>query len=229
MAGDIAPITLVMARLYYLNRTEHRTPQYQGAMKAWENVDSVVAQIRAFVSGVLADNAVNTMEAHALHKLLADRAEAIDRIGFPLTDLARRVDEYARDGVWTPEELTELQAVLEAFASRPVDSPERAPIRSNESFFTDPASPIEYHANEFVLTGNFAFGTKNQVIKAIEERGGVVHARPRHGTRYVIVGSFVSEGWAHGNYGRKIEAAMDLRESGQNLDILSEDDWKKSL
>ena len=47
-------------------------------MQAWENADAVVAQARAFVSGVLADGAINEAEAAALHKLLESRKE-LDR------------------------------------------------------------------------------------------------------------------------------------------------------
>jgi len=215
-----------MARLYYLNRTDRRTPQYQAPMQAWENADAVIAQIKSFIAGVLADNQINEAEANALHRLLIERSEAIKQIGFPLTDLARRVESFAADGVWTSEELTELKDELDAFTIQPLD---QQPLRSSLSIFTEPAPLITYPGNEFVITGNFAFGTRNQVLKAIEERGGIPHERPRQSTRYVIVGSFVSEGWAHGNYGRKVEAAMDLRASGYDVSIVSEECWRSSL
>lgn len=215
-----------MARLYYLNRTDRRTPQYQAPLQSWENADAVIAQIKSFIAGVLADNRINEAEANALHRLMLERSEAIKQIGFPLSDLARRVESFAADGVWTPEELAELKAELDAFTNQPLN---RQPPRASLSIFTEPAPAISYSGSEFVITGNFAYGTRNQVIKAIEERGGVANERPRQNTRYVIVGSFVSEGWAHGNYGRKVEAAMDLKASGYDIAIVSEEHWRSSL
>jgi NAD-dependent DNA ligase len=215
-----------MARLYYLNQRERRTPQYQAPMQAWENADAVVAQVRSFIAGVLADGAVNEAEAKALNQFLQSRRAAIEQVGFPLEDLARRVALYSEDGFWTPEELTELKDELDAFSNKTVGE---QPERSSLSIFTKPTPTLVYPGSEFVITGNFAFGTRNQVLKVIEERGGIPHERPRQSTKYVIVGSFVSEGWAHGNYGRKIEAAMDLRASGLDVSIVSEEDWKKSL
>lgn len=52
---------------------------------------------------------------------------------------------------------------------------------------------------------------------------------PRRSTSYLVVGSFVSEGWSHGSYGRKIEAALALRDQQKTLAIISEETWRASL
>ena len=218
-----------MERLYYLNRQPRRTPQYGKPLQAWENVESVIAQTQAFLRGVLADGILNTAEADALHRLFQSKSEAISMVGFPLTDLVRRVDEYAIDGVWTEEELADLQQELTAFLNDGAPDAEAAPAQPASMIFTQPCPPIVYPGSEFVLSGQFAWGTKNQVVKAIEGKGGVCHERVRQSTRYVIVGSFVSEGWAHGSYGRKIEAALDLINDGHPIAVVSEADWRSSL
>ncbi|MEZ0273748.1 MAG: hypothetical protein ACAH88_02495 [Roseimicrobium sp.] len=215
-----------MSKLYYL-QLPRRTPQFQApAMQAWESADAVVAQMQAFIRGVLADGSLNEAEAGALCGLLRERKSAIDSIGFPLVDLARRVEAAAADGVFTEEELSELRDQLQAFVSAPK---ENEPARSAIGCFDDPAPAIVYPEQEFVVTGQFAWGTRNQIIQAIEARGGVPHERIRRSTRYIVVGAFVSGGWAHGNYGRKIEGAIELRKSGVPLAIVSEAHWVSSV
>lgn len=40
-----------------------------------------------------------------------------------------------------------------------------------------------------------------------------------------MLGTYVSESWAHESYGRKIEKAMAYKADGQNLVIISEEHW----
>ena len=46
-------------------------------------------------------------------------------------------------------------------------------------------------------------------------------------TNYLVIGTFASRDWANTNYGRKIEHAVELRESGCGISIISEEYWKR--
>jgi len=44
---------------------------------------------------------------------------------------------------------------------------------------------------------------------------------------YLVLGSYVTDSWAHETFGRKIEKAMDYRDSGVPLAIITEEHWAK--
>ena len=67
------------------------------------------------------------------------------------------------------------------------------------------------------------------IERAIQSRGGTTVKAPRTSTQYVLVGSFVSPGWANGNYGTKIESALSLRKHGAPVAIIGEEHWKTFL
>ena len=46
-------------------------------------------------------------------------------------------------------------------------------------------------------------------------------------TNYLVIGTFASRDWANRNYGHKIEHAVELRESGSGISIISEEHWKR--
>jgi NAD-dependent DNA ligase len=151
---------------------------------------------------------------------LESRSKAIADVGPAVSDLVARVEAFAADGVWAKEELVELQSLLEAFGSHRIAGNE--PSKPLTHIFDEPQPSITYPGKGFVLSGQFAYGRKNLVIDVIESKGGVVHTNVRRSTDYLLVGSFVSEGWAHGSYGRKIEAAMEGRAAGHGIAIVSE-------
>ena len=90
---------------------------------------------------------------------------------------------------------------------------------------------IDYKCQKFCLTGNFTTGTKAECEKLITERGGIVSKAMTLNVDYLIVGGVKSDAWAHENYGRKIERALEIQRQrkSSNPYIVAESDWKKSL
>jgi hypothetical protein len=88
--------------------------------------------------------------------------------------------------------------------------------------------PVVFPGRDFIITGKFAFGTRRKVMEAIETRGGrPSDTPPTIGSHYMVIGVFASRDWANTNYGRKIERAVELRDSGSGLAIIPEEHWKK--
>jgi hypothetical protein len=42
-----------------------------------------------------------------------------------------------------------------------------------------------------------------------------------------VIGLFARPDWANTNYGRKIERAVELRDCGSGISIISEEHWKQ--
>ena len=81
----------------------------------------------------------------------------------------------------------------------------------------------------FCLTGTFNSGSKESIEKRIIEKGGICGKGVTTKTDYLIVGGSGSDAWKFGNYGGKVQKAMELKEKGKNIEIISEDEFLKNL
>jgi NAD-dependent DNA ligase len=88
--------------------------------------------------------------------------------------------------------------------------------------------PLVFASQQFVVTGKFAYGARSAVFEAIEALGGSpTDAAPTKTTYYLVVGVFASRGWINTSHGRKIEKAVQLREKGTGINIISEEHCKQ--
>lgn len=81
----------------------------------------------------------------------------------------------------------------------------------------------------FCLTGEFAYGNREDVEKLIVDHGGICDTSVKKATDYVVVGALGSENWKQGTYGAKIKKAMEWQEKGSNVQIVSEDNFLAAL
>ena len=59
--------------------------------------------------------------------------------------------------------------------------------------------------------------------------GGHVTDMPSSDTDYLVIGELCSPEWVHTTFGRSIERAIELREGGANIAIISEEHWVDAL
>ena len=92
------------------------------------------------------------------------------------------------------------------------------PISSSEQ------SPFDIRGKTYCLSGDFDYGSKSDVEKVLELSGGIRVSGPSKKCNYVIVGACGSAAFAHGNYGKKVERALELQEQGVDIKIVGEHD-----
>lgn len=94
-----------------------------------------------------------------------------------------------------------------------------------------PAPDIIVQGRSFCFTGvfDFANGDRNQCEAATKARGGFCYERPNRALNYLVVGNYAEPSWGHGSFGRKIIAVLDFKSSGAKCQIVSEDNWAKTL
>ncbi|WP_428558594.1 MAG: BRCT domain-containing protein [Solidesulfovibrio sp. DCME] len=184
-----------------------------------------VNELIGICKGLIADKIVNDDEARFLQDWLEENKDVI--ACWPGNVLYARVYEYLRDGVITPLEREDLFRLLREFSGL---IPGRVDLRAATAIpFDTPPPQILYENRTFVLTGRFAYGTREQCIDAIHDLCGWVRPAVLAETDYVVVGTLASRDWACGSYGRKIETAMFWKEKGREIAIVSEDHWVESL
>lgn len=89
----------------------------------------------------------------------------------------------------------------------------------------DQCSIGSLRGKHFVLTGDFNYGSRDEVRDYIEGFGAVYDSGVRKATNFVIIGAKGSQAWKTGTYGTKIKKAMELKEQGQEIAVISEDDF----
>ncbi len=113
--------------------------------------------------------------------------------------------------------------------SKPSDKKKTAPsplYAQDDAMIDIPFSDCTYIdilGKRFVLTGVFSLIPKKELISYLVGSGGAVQASVSSKTDFLIVGSDREPAWKHGNYGSKLEKAINLINCGnENLRILKE-------
>lgn len=90
---------------------------------------------------------------------------------------------------------------------------------------------IEYSGKHFCFTGKFDYGDRQSCEKSVSEKEGIIEKNVNLRVDYLIVGGEKSPDWIHQNYGRKIERALEIRETEKRNHpyIVHESDWVKTL
>lgn len=186
-------------------------------------VDRKLDQLLGLCEGVIADGAVNQSEAEFIQNWLRVNADLQDR--WPANVIFSRLDEFLEDGVLDDREEGELLGLLMDVAGMhgmEGKAPSSLPL-------CEPQPSVQFDGTRFVLTGKFASGSRSECKKAVKAVGGAVSDHVSPNVNYVVIGSLVSDSWIHESYGRKIEKAVEVRETGCGLAIVSEETWARCI
>jgi hypothetical protein len=179
------------------------------------------------VGGIVCDNQLTDIEIHFLSTWMSENNH-IAAI-YPANIIFRRVREVLIDGVVTSEEREQLLKELKILSGNDFFNTGSALPEHIANIFDDDPTVV-FDQNIFVLTGEFLFGTRSYCHKAIQSRGGVVSESVTKKTNYLIVGSRSSPDWIVENFGRKIQKAAEMLESGDyEISIIHEVDWAMAL
>ncbi len=190
--------------------------------------DRAADELLGLCRGMLADGVVTAQEAHFLKDWI--ERNAIHAQVFPFDIVYRQLQSAMCDGVLDEDEERDLLSTLVNL----VGGEHRGGLPGSPSLAStlplcDPAPPIHFPGSIFVVTGTFAFGPRRQVVDALEARQATAAGTVSKKVNYLVIGEVGSQAWRHSSYGRKIEAAVELREQGVPLRIISEPHWRSAL
>lgn len=199
------------------------------AMTLRRRQDRAVDELVGLCRGVMADGHVSQQEAEFLLGWLQRNSEFVG--DWPFRPLYDRIGQLLDDGVMDADESADLHDTLMRFVGGEAFDPlDEVAARATALPVNDPEPLVVHRDADFVVTGTFEYGTRTAVIQAITALGGRVASNCSGKTRYLVIGTLGSRDWINSNAGRKIQAAVRLRdESGQPLAIVSEHHWVKHL
>jgi len=193
------------------------------ARVAERNIDELIGLCK----GIMADGSIIQTEAEfLLHWMEANQSAAHQ---WPANVLYSRINDYLSDGVLDESEKEELFLLLKQITGGESIS-ESVQSMATTLPLDMPPPDIKFEEHIFCLTGTFTVGSRDKVTKLIESKGGRCVKAPTQKTDYLIIGIVGSRDWIHSTHGRKIETAMEWRDSGEvAISIVSEEHWIKFI
>jgi len=197
------------------------------AFNAKRRADRAVSELLGLAKGMLADGVVNDREAEYLRDWGRNHPDVLGQ--WPLSIIFSRLQRHFVDGRVDDIERVELQTMLEALVGG-----RESVLLGYEGATTlpldQPPPLVCYGPDEvFVFTGRFAYGPRYICEQEVSSRGSSCEGNVTRRTTFMVVDTFGSRDWAHSSFGRKIERARELRDSGFALRIVGEDHWATSL
>ena len=194
--------------------------------------------LEGLLAGMLSDGHLADEEIRALETWLAGHAHLRGHLVYD--QVQQMVEDVLADQTITPTERHALTQLIHSFtevhgtqarglirdslASSAPGSPDAGTLQ----IFDD--VPIAFSDRAFVLSGNFAqFDSKAAVEAEIARRGGATAKSVTRKCHYLVVGELGSEAWRFSRFGRKIERAIQLRDKGASICIISESTLRAHL
>lgn len=148
----------------------------------------------------------------------------------PFNRIYTVLSEILADGVIDSDESADLHDTLIRFVGgEAFDANAGVAAQSSLLPVDDPEPSIVHSDRSFVVTGTFTFGARAAVNEEIQRLGGRVAGSPSRKTDFLIVGELGSRDWINSNAGRKILTAVELRDGGHPIAIVSERHWVQHL
>lgn len=186
-------------------------------------MDRKVDHLVGLCEGILADGSVVQQEAEFLRNWVANNPEVIGT--WPANILFARLEESLADGVLDESEEQELLSLLMEIAGIHTGQGKTA----SSLPLCCPQPELAFEGRRFVLTGRFASGSRKECEAMVCSLGGETAKGVSGQIDYLVIGTLVSEQWIHESYGRKIEKAVELRDAGKGVSIVSEEHWAGSI
>jgi NAD-dependent DNA ligase len=171
--------------------------------------------------GLVADGKVDHVEAEFLLSWLIQSRQTTDNP--VIINLLNKVDVMFEDTVFDTEESKELFELLRRLTGDPSEVGELAKTTSLP--VDEPMPAITFEDMVFLFTGTCAYGTRKQCQLVVDTLGGINAKGVTKKLNYLVLGTYVTDSWIHESYGRKIEKAMNYRDEGVPLVIVTEEHW----
>jgi NAD-dependent DNA ligase len=190
-------------------------------------IDRGIDELIGICKGILFDGVVCYPEAVNLLIWLENNSVVANQ--WPAKELYQQLPLLLKDNHLSEDDEAEFLSLLVKVTGSP-EAMMEGESGSSQLPLCDPVPEVVFKDRVFVVTGNFKMGPRKDVVKAIEDLGGeVVLKNVRKDTNYLVIGDIGSAAWTHSTHGRKIEAAVELREQGKGIAIISEAHFMDSL
>lgn len=204
-------------------QTDHDGQPLAITLRSEAVAERQIDELIGLVKGVLADGAICQGEVEFLYGWMTENKGATN--SWPASVLYPRIAAALADGYMDADEEKEIMELLLATVGG-----NTAPLYGQHSNSTTlplckPAPPIDFVDKAFCFTGKFNSGTRIWCQNQVIDKGGACSSGITKKLNYLVIGEIGSRDWLHSTHGRKIQKAVEYRDSGVPLHIISEQHW----
>lgn len=200
---------------------DHGQPLVRSAASRARLMDRSIDELIGFCRGTIADGALSQQEAESLLAWISSNNDLATT--FPANVLFARLADALEDGRLDSDEAKDVFELIAECVGASGDVT-MEPCTTTLPL-DNPPPELVFRRRNYVLTGRFAWGPRQDVAGVIEMLGGCVKSNVSGVVDYLVCGHFGSTDWIHSSHGRKVEAAMGYRSQGYDIFIVSEKYW----
>src|SRR5262249_29876020 len=142
--------------------------------------------------------------------------------------LAQRMEAIFADGQVDAAEQAELLRMLTRIsAARPM--PFSARREAVPLPLTLPEPPVDFAGRAFCMAGSFIYGPRTRCEQEVKLRGGRCVPDPSAPADFLVIGTLSHADWQRSPEAEKIQNALDLRNRGLHVAVVSEEHWATAL
>lgn len=182
--------------------------QYCGSGPNYSEETIQLKQLQSILELIIEDGVITEVETRELKDWMNTNIAL--RGNYPFDRVYDLLESVFADGIIDPGELSLMFEKFTEFTN------------PTQSTCKDSISVADKH---FVITGEFEYGARSAVEEYIISHGGIVDGNVKKCTEYVVIGAMGSQSWKNGTYGGKIKKAMELKDKGQKIELISENDF----
>jgi hypothetical protein len=193
-------------------------------------VTADIQRLQGMIHGITSDGKIEKEELTRLEDWIAENEQLIGC--YPYDEINTVISAVLKDGVIDGQEHEQLLQFFNSFVSyslakRVSQLGEEAPSKKQLTLpgICAMCPTIEFPERYFCMTGFSSKGRKSDFATAVTELRGFYVDNMPHYLNYLVVGAMGNPAWAFCCYGRKIEAALQLRKGGKRLLIVHENDF----
>jgi NAD-dependent DNA ligase len=177
------------------------------------------------IAAIIADKNLPDLEIEFINNWI--KKSPISSTTWPGNILVERLNKILADGKVDEDERSNLLSILSEMINGTLKKV--SDVVSEKPLPLDEIDAIDFLGHTFCLTGNFLLGLKDVCELKIKNRGGLVSSSITKKLDYLVIGSLGSDQWKHGNYGTKVQKAMEYKLDGIPIKIIHEETLSKFL
>lgn len=183
----------------------HRFTRFNNKSIQDRQIDTLIGLSK----GLTADGKVDQLEADFLHGWLVQNSYTQNPI---IVNLLQKISAMLEDDILDKEETDELFSVLHSISGDTSEFGEEA--KTSSLPLCNPPPKINFSGKSFLFTGTFAYGPRKACQQEIDKLGGINAKGVTKQLDYLVLGTYVTHSWAHETFGRKIDKARGITNSG---------------
>lgn len=198
--------------------------KYISGNQYYDHITIGIQRLHGILDGISLDEKINEQEIIYLSDWLEENSFLTNQ--YPYDEVSFVFNRIVEDGEITEAELVGLLEFCNLFKQNRLaeDTSTKSIVEHLAVNIFEPVSNFEVYGKKLCITGASKVYKREQIKSILTTKGGRVVGAMSSSVDYLIVCEERNSCWAYSMYGRKVEEAIKLKQTGAKVNILHIDD-----